>query len=574
MRLCLILFLSAFLVTVTSVGLGEAEYSNHAERSPFEVPPGLRPRVDFWKDIFTRYGKHQIVVHHRMFPQAVFDVIDLTREGESMSASQYASLRSFIEEQRVARVKAALSRLADGARPINELEERIVNEMRFIRGGAEKYQRMLDEDLVRTQTGIRERFADAIRRSGRYMPYMEQIFRSFDLPVELTRLPFIESSFDIGAYSSVGAAGIWQFMKGTAEAYMRVGRSIDERRDPLIATRAAAQYLRRAYDSLGSWPLAVTSYNHGVGGVARKVQQLGTTDIVAIVEDPNVRLLGFASNNFYAEFLAANEVYRERAIHFPEVVIDEPIRFRQREFPSSLTVRELTRYAGVSVDALRSVNFAFSDRIWSGLDRIPAGYPLRIPTDIPPRIITASTGVSSFHEHTLTHVVRPGETLLSVAKRYKTSASELAALNKISARAALLPGMKLSVRTGGEEPKPVPVVDRTVAPKKVYYTVKRGDTLGGIASKHNVSVNRIRELNNLGKRSALRVGQKLVVTVIADGATIRGKSKAEAKSAVSRTVKSRSVAKVTKTTLKPKPKAKSKPKAKTKKKNVKAKSKK
>src|SRR4029453_7063103 len=98
-----------------------------------------------------------------------------------------------------------------------------------------------------------------------------RIFRDEGLPVELTRLPLIESCFDVEAYSKVGAAGIWQFMPATGRLYMEVSSSVDERRDPIPPPRAAARYLSRSYERLGNWPLAITSYNHGPNGMARAI---------------------------------------------------------------------------------------------------------------------------------------------------------------------------------------------------------------------------------------------------------------------------------------------------------------
>lgn len=522
--LCLGILLSPiFPVAATS---GENVARLH-DATFFEVPQRLRPRVEFWKDVFTKYGKHQIVIHHRAYPQAIFDVIDLSYEGERLPPDQYQSLRSYIEEQRVGKVKQALDRLAQGFPATSSLEMRIAQKMSFMGGGIEKYQRALDEDMVRTQTGIRERFGDAIRRSGRYLPYMEEIFRSHGLPHELTRLPFIESSFDVTAYSSVGAAGIWQFMKATAKSYMRVDGGIDDRLDPLRATRAAAQYLKSAYERLGSWPLAVTSYNHGVGGVARKVEQLGTSDISTIIEHPEIRLLGFASNNFYPEFLAAVEVYRERHKHFPGIRLDPPLHFMERDFRQPVTVHQVARAFGTSIDALRAVNFSFSGGVWNGRMKIPAGYVIRIPVGAVQRqeIVTAaeeSPKISSVHSSAVSHVVRKGETLLSIAKKYGISTADLAAANGIKANRALRPGttLKLASRRAVESPpavKPQPV-------KKRLHTVRKGESLAGIAAKYKISTYKLKELNHLSSNQ-VKVGQSLVVGLIGEQAAVQTSKK-------------------------------------------------
>ena len=106
---------------------------------------------------------------------------------------------------------------------------------------------------------------------------MQQIFRDRSLPIELTYLPIVESSYDINARSNVGALGMWQFMRATGRQYMRVDRSIDERRDPIESTRAAAAFLQQSYETLGNWPLAITAYNYGPGGMSRAVRQSNRT---------------------------------------------------------------------------------------------------------------------------------------------------------------------------------------------------------------------------------------------------------------------------------------------------------
>jgi membrane-bound lytic murein transglycosylase D len=155
---------------------------------------------------------------------------------------------------------------------------------------------------------------------------MERIFRAEGLPLELTRLPLVESCFDVEAYSKVGAAGIWQFMPATGRLYaMDVNDSVDERRDPIASTRAAARFLRHNYEALeDSWPLAITAYNHGPAGIRRAISATGTTDIGVIVGRYDGPAFGFASRNFYAEFLAALDVDRHREAWFGKLDVHQP----------------------------------------------------------------------------------------------------------------------------------------------------------------------------------------------------------------------------------------------------------
>ena len=145
---------------------------------------------------------------------------------------------------------------------------------------------------------------------------MRREFRDRGLPEDLAYLPHVESSFNTHAYSKYGAAGMWQFMRATGRRFLKVNYVVDERLDPLTATRAAAQLLKDNHKLLGTWPLAITAYNHGEVGMQRAVRKMGTKDIVAIIERYKGRSFGFASRNFYPQFLAARRVARSWRAHF------------------------------------------------------------------------------------------------------------------------------------------------------------------------------------------------------------------------------------------------------------------
>ena len=210
--------LPLILVLVLFVPNGVLAQDTTTSSSPFPVPAGLEPAVQFWKKVFTEYSRSQLIFFDPLDMSNIYEVIEV---GEDNRPDDYING----ERERI----AALNNIAI--------------------------------ERVKAQRGIKERTAAGIKRSGRYLAQIQQIFRERGLPPELTYLPIVESSYDIGARSSVGAVGVWQFMPRTGREYMRVGAGIDERRDPLESSRAAASYLKQAYDYLGSWPLAITSYN-------------------------------------------------------------------------------------------------------------------------------------------------------------------------------------------------------------------------------------------------------------------------------------------------------------------------
>lgn len=508
---------------------------------PFQVPQKLRARVDFWKDVFAKYGRNQVVIHHREFPQVVFGVLDFSSEAETMNPVELERHQDRVEKETVLSMKQQIRQLVNGEEPSTPFQESFVEKMEMIPEPARSYRRLLDEDLIRTQTGIRERYAQAIGRAWKYIPVMEQIFTSeYGLPKELTRLPFIESSFDYTAYSSVGAAGIWQFMPRTARSHrMLVGRYVDERRDPVKATRGAAEYLRIAYQELGAWPLAITSYNHGVGGVRSKVRAAGTSNIADIIEHPSERFFGFASTNFYPEFLAAVEIFQDHDKYFPEVSVQPPLRLVAYPVRTPMSTTQASRQLGVPLESLKEANYALLDPVWKGAAKIPAGYVLQVPvqyTDtmnqvrtpepIKSRIVTTSSGEGRMYR------VTRKDSLQSIANRFNTTPERIAQMNRLTRNEVELGQVLLVPQNGStssaqaplpeavvgtaQEPAPEAAVvkvpsspKKTASPPSVRsHKVRKGETLGSIAARYGRSIADMKRANKM-RGSTVLVGQVL-----------------------------------------------------------------
>ena len=261
------LFLGGFLGSVTTPSCSWAEST--AEARPIakvddflNVDPRLKPRVAFWKLIFTRYGKNQLVFHHRDYPEVIYLIEDIV-EFEKLPPKQFARKRKAVVKNAKKRITDILTHLSTGEEPRDSAEKRIKRLFEKYVKGKKPYKLAMEKKKIRFQEGIKEKFAEGIRRSGQYIDAIEEVFTAQDLPLSIARLPLVESSFNYRAKSSVGAAGIWQFMRSTARNYIRVDHRLDERLDPIMATRAAASYLSRAHKRLESWPLAISSYNHG-----------------------------------------------------------------------------------------------------------------------------------------------------------------------------------------------------------------------------------------------------------------------------------------------------------------------
>jgi len=275
----------------------------------FPSSPIIEQRAQFWEKIFTRYPSHQIVIHDKADLSVILGVIQLRSHGygdmNSPGANRFVqntmrryseTLRGFAERGPAYRYEHALA-----ATIWNACSKNPKARARLLKG-------QLD---IRGQGGLSDTFKQAYQTSQLYLPRMERIFRDHGLPPELTRMVFVESMFNIQARSKVGASGLWQLMPNTARAYLRVNRRVDERNSPLKATEAAARILRGNYAELGNWPLAITAYNHGLGGMKRAVTQTGSTKLSDIIQGYRSPSFGFASSNFYAEFLAALRVHAQ-----------------------------------------------------------------------------------------------------------------------------------------------------------------------------------------------------------------------------------------------------------------------
>jgi len=280
----------------------------------------------------------------------------------------------------------------------------------------------------------------------------------------LSYLPHVESSFNVHAYSKYGAAGAWQFMRGTGKRFMKVDYVVDERLDPITSTRAAARLLRENYGVLGSWPLALTAYNHGAAGMNRAVKKLGTSRIDVIVERYESRSFGFASRNFYAQFLAARRIVRSYESYFGPLDRDEPSVVDTVSLPFYADVADLERNLGVSRETIAALNPALRPPVFRSGKRIPKGYTLRLPAGTV--VGDASTwlaAVPKSSRHPDQHAnryytVRRGDTLGRIASKHRTSVASLVAENDIGARRPIYPGQVLQIpdRSGGPPPDAKP----------------------------------------------------------------------------------------------------------------------
>lgn len=490
-------------------------------------PEALRPQVEFWTDVFGKYSRYQAVIHDSVYLDKVYAVLDFQSLYDRYPEAKARRMRSARLKREVKKIRTALRNLhrhsARGGRLSGR--EREIRAMFADVDERHKFRKAAARGRLRTQTGVRERFREGLRISGRYLPEIERIFRQEGLPVELTRLPFVESSFNVDAYSKAGAAGVWQFIPSTGRLYLTINHVVDERRDPLLATRAAARLLKNNYAALKTWPLAVTAYNHGRAGMKRAVRRLGTRDITKIIRRYDGRTFGFASRNFYAELLAALEVERNAETYFGPIEREEPLTYDEVTLPHFVPLHDLATAAALDRDDLLGLNQSFGRLIRRGDLHVPRGHKLRIPAGTRDRFLARYAALDPDAKADrqaaaiTTHRVRRGQTLGSIARRYGTNVRALTRINGLRSAHLIRVGQRLQVPTRGEGIWPAKNVRRIT--RATVHTVRRGESLDRIARRYKTTVAALTRLNNIRKPSLIRVGQKIRVAGHANEAAPR-----------------------------------------------------
>lgn len=433
---------------LVSLSASAAEQPGEAEDPNFPLPRGLVPAVDFWERVYLDATTKQGFLHDSKRLGVIYELIDV---GDGSSRQ-----RQRIIDKRRKHWKGVLRKLAKQPTSMSVAEGALLNAIESSLGREASPQDLLTmSNRIRFQLGQRDKFRAGVIRSGAYEVEMQATFQSLNLPQDLAYLPHVESSFNVHAYSKYGAAGLWQFMRGTGRRYMTVDYVVDERLDPKVATRGAAKLLRDNYQSLKSWPLAITAYNHGGAGMRRAVRRLGTKDMGEIAERYTSRTFGFASRNFYAQFLAARRIMRSHQTHFGTLHRDSPEVVDELELPFFAEVKDLENYLGVSSKTIQQYNPALRKPVFNASKLIPEGFVLRLPAGTlgadPDAWLTRVPSDKRFDEQHASsyYQVRRGDTLSQIARRHRTSISTLVALNGLSSRHRIYPGQVLQLPDRG-----------------------------------------------------------------------------------------------------------------------------
>ncbi len=370
------------------------------------------------------------------------------------------------------------------------------------------------------QTSGRKAFARWLSRSERYIPMMKRILKKEGLPEDLVYLAMIESGFSPHAYSVANAVGPWQFISGTGKRYsLRIDSWIDERRDPIKSTVAAALYLKELYSLFNKdWYLAAAGYNAGENKILRAIDMYNSKDFWQLTQGSYLKR---ETKDYVPKLLAAAIIAKDPARYgFADVAYLPPIEFDTVVIPSRTDLELVARLTGVSCENIRELNPEL--RKWCTPPDYP-NYELKLPKGKKEIFLLEYAKISEdkrFEEKTVHARYRAGrkDTLASLSRRFGVKPEEIAELNhlgksaRLRGKVLLLP-VKADARTVSSDVKRIPAEESRKVKKEFvkYYTVRHGDTIRTVAKRFNVSEKIIAAWNHLKGRMTLNPGKRIIV---------------------------------------------------------------
>ena len=440
-----------------------------------------------------------------------------------------------------------------------EIKEKVILELKELEknGGDEKFKASFDFPIVINdqveyfidyfQTKLRNRFSLWMGRSTRYISMMKKILKEHNLPEDLIYLAMIESGFSTKAYSRAHAAGPWQFIRETGARYgLQVNAWVDERKDPIKSTRAAAQHLSDLYNRFGSWYLAAAGYNAGEGKISRALAMYNASNFWEITAD-NRHYIKEETKQYVPKMIAAALIAKEPGKYgFTKISYQDPLSFEEVAIPGNVELKDVAAACGADLETIVDLNPELKRWI------TPPGvsnYTLRIPEGTKEKLLDnyaqliKPKPVVVYAEHR----VKKGERLTSIARRYGVKAGVIARANRIKGGSRLNAGLVLLIpkKTGyhGSPPDLEPIdhensAEKTVSIRssrnsqgkksslvankgvekngrllRIRYQIKRGDSLASIAEKFDVEISMIKRWNNSKGGTKIQQGKTLTLFV-------------------------------------------------------------
>ncbi|MGK5090923.1 LysM peptidoglycan-binding domain-containing protein [Deltaproteobacteria bacterium TL4] len=550
-----------FLVIVTlmfmqSVAQGD---SSAPGTSLFPRAEIVKIQVYFWKKVYTEITTTEGYLHDSESILPIYEKVSV----QNLSRKEARNLVNAQKRQ----VEQKLYQLADALQTQQTLTAEQSRLLQLFYANITPHQLRTAAHRLRFQYGLSDRFQQGLIRAGAYMPYIKKIFEQQGLPMELVHIPHVESSFNWVSHSKIGAKGIWQFMSRTGREYMKLDASIDERIDPFISTQAAAKLLKKNYEILGSWPLAITAYNHGPNGIRRIAKRMESEDLGYLIRHYESRSFNFASKNFYAEVLAAGDVAENYQQYFGQLTLNEPLHFQNIRLPQPMYLQTVLSILDYPRSQILNLNPALTYAVIQGYRQIPTSYLFKVPerADTPIRLkpqifanfssaqaaespntdlpLSESTPTSSVSDVDIaatprersqaldqrleedgsevkweqpTVIVQKGDSLFSIALQHRVSVPKLAEKNGLSLEnPRIYPNQKLYLPL---EPQKISVIKIPITPAFTvsaeepltrYVSVFQGDTLLNLSKRYQIDIDELASVNQLKPDSSTYPGQKL-----------------------------------------------------------------
>lgn len=387
------------------------------------------------------------------------------------------------------------------------------------------------QSYIDIYTKRKSMYGEMLGLSNYYFPIFEKALKSYNIPTEVKYLAIVESSLNPHAVSRVGATGLWQFMFGTAKAYgLNMDNFVDERKDPVQASYAAAAYFRDAYEELGDWLLAIAAYNCGKGNVNRAIDKAGSRNFWDIR-----KFLPKETSNYVPAFIAAVYVMKYAKTH---QIAMKPNAFNFKtdtvQVKNFVSLADVANAINHKEETLVALNPSYKKKIVNGTDLSPKRLVIPraefqfyetlfevlnkdIETD--KQVLLASTDdVRELRKKTsarkqtstpkiLVHKVMPGQSLGLIANKYGVEVQDLKVWNDLSA-ITIVPGQSLKIYRDTIPTKLIPKAKAAIA---VNYKVKQGDTLSSIVEKFDgITVASLKQANGL-KSAKITEGMVLKV---------------------------------------------------------------
>ena len=351
------------------------------------------------------------------------------------------------------------------------------------------------------QTRGRQTYTIWSQRSGKYRDMIWRIFKEMDLPQDLLHIAMIESGFNPNAYSRARAVGLWQFVASTGKMEgLEQTHWIDERRDPIKSTHAAARHLKSLYAEFGDWRLALAAYNSGRGRVRRAIEKAGTHDFWNLPLPKETR-------NYVPLFMAATIISKDPAqFGFNEIEFEDPFTYDQVTLPSEwpyVDLRAAARTMNVTETILRNLNPELRQSITPPGIKKP--YVLRIPVGTRSSFIDRYGRLSSSQKAAVyQYEVQQRDNLSNIAQAFGVSTRTIIAANSLRNPNRIYPGQRLYIPASPNAGKD----NRDLS--KTTYTVRQGDSLSQIARRHGVALNDLMTWNTLSS-GLIRPNQRLTI---------------------------------------------------------------